>query len=467
MENQENALTLAHLQSVIPNNHNTVSSLQNTPGSAAQQNSSNTNNNNTPNVNLSIYIPPSSVGTIIGRQGRTIISIQKEASKSSLIHHVKVNVMEHNNSNNGNTNGHNDSSNNTANDGTSSDWSRVLIRSDACGVFAAAKGIINIMGDYDVDPDVVLEVPLSRYKQHGAVVGKKGCVIAGLSANHNVRIYVPPNSKHDPEGKASNANVQLEGELENVEKCLVEMLAIVSGRIAGNTVPPVAVHLRGAKLQAKQQKNQDEALTNAADDGGAVAGGDDKMSTQPSATTKSQKKKAGKEDGKNTDTLVIVAPENAVTPSLGQLRQIGKKTSTIIRRKRVPVNGAASTAAATEVDDEEAEDVVVAAPEQEDGVNASSKASNKKGNFTTEFTITGRSTSLATVQSFFDRFFAGEPVDSVLDSIAPIKKSSGNGRSKKRGSKGNSGKGKGSSNRQQNEPKSEDVTGASAQSPGD
>jgi len=219
-------------------------------------------------------------------------------------------------------------------------------------------------------------------------------------------------------------------------------------------------------LQPKQQKHQDEALTNGADDGGAAAGGDDKMST-PSATNKSQKKKAGKEDGKNTDTLVIVAPANAVTPSLGQLRQIGKKTSTIIRRKRVTVNGAASTAAAIEVDDEEAEDIVVAAPEQEDGVNTSPKASNKKGNFTTEFTITGRSTNLATVQSFFDRFFAGEPVDSVLESIAPIKKSSGNGRSKKRGSKGNSGKGKGSSNRQQNEPKSEDATGASAQSPGE
>jgi len=104
----------------------------------------------------------------------------------------------------------------------------VLIRSDACGVFAAAKGIMNIMGDYDVDPDVVLEVPLSRYKQHGAVVGKKGCVIAGLSANHNVRIYVPPNSKHDPEGKASNANVQLEGELENVEKWRCLQLFLVA-----------------------------------------------------------------------------------------------------------------------------------------------------------------------------------------------------------------------------------------------
>lgn len=397
------------------------------------------------------------MGTIIGRQGRTIISLQKEASKSSLIHHVKVNVIEHNSNN--------DSS---ANDGTSSDWSRVLIRSDACGVFAAAKGVMKIMGDYEVvDPDVVLEVPLSRYK-HGAVVGKKGCVIAGLSANHNVRIYVPPNSKHDPEGTASNANVQLEGELDNVEKCLVEMLAIVSGRIAGNNVPPVALHSRGSKsLLSKQQKNYDEALSSGADDGG-MTGGDDKTST-PSTTTKSQngKKKAGKEDGKNTDTLVIMAPENAVTPSLGQIRQIGKKTSTIIRRKRVPVNDASETAAAVE-DDEEAEDIVIASPpEQDEGGKASPKMSNKKGNFATEFTITGRSTSLTTVQSFFDRFFAGEPVDSVLDSIASVKKSSGNGRSKKRGSKGNSGKGKGSSNRQQTESKSEDATGSSVQTPSD
>lgn len=51
---------------------------------------------------MAIYVPPSSVGAIIGRGGRTILNIQREASKRSYGHAgpVRINVLGGNNNNN-------------------------------------------------------------------------------------------------------------------------------------------------------------------------------------------------------------------------------------------------------------------------------------------------------------------------------------------------------------------------------
>ncbi len=61
--------------------------------------------------------------------------------------------------------------------------------------------------------DVVLECPIPANK-YALIIGSKGATIKRLSADHNVRIYVP-----DFKDKSnSNQCVQLEGEFQNVLK---------------------------------------------------------------------------------------------------------------------------------------------------------------------------------------------------------------------------------------------------------
>jgi len=104
--------------------------------------------------------------------------------------------------------------------------------------------------------------------------------IAVLSADHNVRIMVPSGRSAGADqplfSEKENLNmIQLEGELGDVEKCLIKLLQIVGEGSDGNQV--------------------------------------EKVVTAPT----------GRED---------------LVPSLARLRQIGKKTNTIVRRKRIEKN---------------------------------------------------------------------------------------------------------------------------------
>ena len=142
-------------------------------------------------------------------------------------------------------------------------WTPVFIRGDPCGAIAAAKLLLPLLitnpptgaqseedgiekndVDYSADmDDVVLDVPIRR-SRHAAIIGKKGLTIAALSADHNVRIMVPHrnHSVHDKTSSPNNAApspsniniVQLEGQLENVERCLASMLKVVCGTHSSN-----------------------------------------------------------------------------------------------------------------------------------------------------------------------------------------------------------------------------------------
>jgi len=153
-------------------------------------------------------------------------------------------------------------------------WTPVIIRGDPCGVFAAAKQILPLLkvgppesfttDSYDTSADmddVVLDIPIHRAK-HSAIIGKKGLTIAALSADHDVRIMVPHRNQqqqqqtehgnHNSEAVSSttisssapavsNINiVQLEGQLDNVERCLANMLKVVTAP------PPTRSPTRGA-----------------------------------------------------------------------------------------------------------------------------------------------------------------------------------------------------------------------------
>jgi len=102
-------------------------------------------------------------------------------------------------------------------DWSSPHWTPVVIRADPCAALSAAQRLEDIVGELD---EVVLDLPLSRSK-HASLIGKRGLVLANLSADTQVRIMVPRRElRHDV--------VQLEGQLQNVQQCLEKVLQLAS-----------------------------------------------------------------------------------------------------------------------------------------------------------------------------------------------------------------------------------------------
>jgi len=164
-----------------------------------------------PQVTLTCYIPTNTVGAVIGRRGSTIGQIQRHAQTVGT-GSIRVSVV-----------GHEEEDETPVPytyselDWSSPHWTPVVIRGDPCGALAAGQFLKKIVLELD---EVVLDVPLSRTK-HAALIGKRGLVLANLSADTQVRIMVPRRElRHDV--------VQLEGELENVRACLDKILVLSS-----------------------------------------------------------------------------------------------------------------------------------------------------------------------------------------------------------------------------------------------
>jgi hypothetical protein len=164
-----------------------------------------------PQVTLTCYIPTNTVGAVIGRRGSTIGQIQRHAQTVGT-GSIRVSVV-----------GHEDEDEDTQPvpytyselDWSSPHWTPVVIRGDPCGALAAGQFLAKIVMELD---EVVLDVPLSRTK-HAALIGKRGLVLANLSADTQVRIMVPRRElRHDV--------VQLEGDLEQVRMCLDKVLLL-------------------------------------------------------------------------------------------------------------------------------------------------------------------------------------------------------------------------------------------------
>jgi len=180
-------------------------------------------------------------------------------------------------------------------------WTPVIIRGDPVGCFTAASLLLPLVDD-EMD-DVVMDIPIQRNK-HSAIIGRKGGTISVLSADHNVRIMVPSPRNHSgnnsvdqplfPPPEKENLNViQLEGEVGDVEQCLVKLLQVVTGELVI---------------------------------GGGADGSGQGGANSPATGTSTN----------NTVEKTVTAPAGREDlPSLGKLRQIGKKTNTIVRRKRV------------------------------------------------------------------------------------------------------------------------------------
>lgn len=206
-----------------------------------------------PVVTLTAYIPTSSVGAVIGRRGTNVEELQRRAAQSATTRQpVRVSVVGHDLKNNSvatppnmgtaagggsslspSSPGFVPTAENPAGPPNSSSlvpftyspldfsdpaWTPVVIRADVEAAIAAGKGLLDACnGQLD---EVILDIPLPRHR-HATVVGKHGMTVARLSADHNVRIMVPhKESRHDV--------VQLEGGLENVQKCLTDLLQVAS-----------------------------------------------------------------------------------------------------------------------------------------------------------------------------------------------------------------------------------------------
>lgn len=137
-----------------------------------------------PQITLKCYIPTNCVGAVIGHRGSTIAQIQRYAQQVGS-GPVRVSIVGHENEE-----GESSSSvpyTYSELDWSSPDWTPVVIRADPCAALAAAQRLEDMVDEFD---EVVMDVPISR-NRHAALVGKRGLVLANLSADTNVRIMVP------------------------------------------------------------------------------------------------------------------------------------------------------------------------------------------------------------------------------------------------------------------------------------
>lgn len=187
-------------------------------------------------------------------------------------------------------------------DWSSTLWTPVVIRADPCAALSAAQLLRDKVGQMD---DVVMDIPLGRAR-HAAVVGRRGYVLANMSARTNVRIMVPRRElRHDV--------IQLEGDLENVKQCLDRVLTIAAD-------PP------GSSSSRKRGKD-------------CIGGTESNKTVKDGRNSSNNNKTCVSAFGprqppeKNEDAASVVLNLSSV-PSQHKMRMIGKRTETLIKKKK-------------------------------------------------------------------------------------------------------------------------------------
>lgn len=211
-------------------------------------------------------------------------------------------------------------------DWSSPNWTPVVVRADPCATLMAAEILRDKVGDLD---DVVMDVPLGRSK-HAAVVGRRGFVLANLSADTNVRIMVPRRElRHDI--------IQLEGDLDNVKQCLDRILVIISENIGnkkGKAANSNSTNNNTASRQQAQDSKSDESIS-----------------------------------------VVLNLPS---LPSQTKLRSVGKKTNTLIKKKKA--EGSWNLTISSSSNDSVQSAVAILKKWSGDNANNNNSNSNSNGN---------------------------------------------------------------------------------------
>lgn len=306
------------------------------------------------------------------------------------------------------------------------EWQAVVIKGDPVSCFAAVR-LIPLLVDDDHDADIVVEVPIHR-AQHNLLVGKGGITLAALSATYETRIMIPPNefmsNVKPPEGAQENIwetrqtqqnshidvgttmlfggennavnpgqpgknIIQLEGDIDKVERCLVKILSIVAGEEkfipTGIILPVKGIH--------------DETYAEA--------------------------------------TIVkIWSTSDSKSLNLGKIRKVQRQTSTIIRRKKLRLrgninidnNGIGEKTGDVETvenenedggDDDEGEedDQLLTNDEEEDVVKEDVSVKQAA----TKYIITGHLDSVKSAASKFEQILALEPGSAIIKEISANK----------------------------------------------
>jgi hypothetical protein len=328
-----------------------------------------------PQITVTCYIPTHCVGAVIGRRGSTIAQIQRHAQQHAYSQQVQVNggggtasnyntggpvrvsIVGHehpddnnNNNNNNNdpggahTNANNNSNNNNNNtsvpytyselDWSSPHWTPVVVRADPCAALTACSRLLELV-ENELD-DVVMDVPLSRTK-HAALVGKRGLVLANLSADTNVRIMVPRRElRHDV--------IQLEGELSRVKLCLERVLTIASdantntnnnnnnnnnsnNNNKGGGGPLANNHTHNNPKQSGNNNNNPKQSRAAA------------TSTESSSSDTHPNTNNHTSSSTSTSTTSLAIVVGPLLPSQTKLRTVSRKTDTSIKKRKVDGGG--------------------------------------------------------------------------------------------------------------------------------
>jgi predicted RNA-binding protein YlqC (UPF0109 family) len=294
-------------------------------------------------ITLTCYIPSSSVGAVIGRRGATIAQIQKQAQQVGTSNGaVRLSIVGHQNENEiaaaaaagaledsalqlqlqlpsspqasspeqspVQVATQNLASTSTPLQAASSSvpytyteldwssplWTPVVIRADPCATLTAAQLLREKVGRMD---DVIMDIPLGRNK-HSGLIGRRGFVLANLSADTSVRIMVPSRElRHDI--------VQLEGDLDNVKQCLERVLVITSDIPGGKKKAPTT---NGSNINTNTNANCN-------------------------ASTSAARQQDKKDDEGETETVTV-----SVLPPQAKLRTVGRRTDTSIKKKKVDDN---------------------------------------------------------------------------------------------------------------------------------
>ncbi len=162
-------------------------------------------------ITVTLYIPTSAVGAVIGRRGQTIAQVQKTAAQASSNPKVPVRISVR----------EPETPTYTPLDASDELWTPVVVKADPLAAWSACEQIQALVeaGGFVEHEDIIVDIPLHRNK-HATVVGKRGWTVATLSADHAVRILVPHKElRHDI--------VQLEGPFSNVRACFAALLQVL------------------------------------------------------------------------------------------------------------------------------------------------------------------------------------------------------------------------------------------------
>jgi hypothetical protein len=403
---------------------------------------------------ITVFVPPNTVGAIIGRGGGKILSVQKEAMRKSLGHTgtVKISVLGGNNSPShtseeegeffpsaSNTQGttgatwnyhefhsmQKENEENFQTDNEEDDEVPVIIRGDPIGCFAAVRQILPLVY-YRHDPDVVFEVPIHRLK-HNLLVGKGGLILAALSAEYEVRIMIPPNDLMENVGGTVNWH---QNQYTNDTGSTMLFSQTATSPMNGNdsplainshsTLPPNVIQLEGHI--DKCEKCLVKMLSIVAGEKWIPPG----VIVHPNEENEheNEQKDAGEEadfKAENVKAFAIVTA-NSDSPNVGQnkLRTIQRKTSTLIRRKkgRFMLKGVEYGATNNDDDMVVAEEPSVENDEDEEKDDAEEEEDDDQvtsgPKVSISFLISGKIENVKLAASQFEKILGLEPNSAVI-----------------------------------------------------